>query len=196
MTRGSIHRRLTGGLLLAGVTFLLLSATGCGYTTKSSLDPKYQTIAVNAFLNQSKEYDLQAPLTNAVIRKFMADGRLRVVPEDQADLIVEGAIRDYGLKGLSFDRNDAVTQFICVLSAGVRVKEAKTGKVLWQDAAVTGETTFFTRGSGQSSDHLHGNAETFVGQVRSFATEEENRGASQAIEQLASGIFYRTIEPW
>ena len=195
MIGGSINRRILGGLLLVSIT-VLLSTTGCGYTTKSSLDPQYQTIAVNAFLNNSKEYDLQAPITNAVIRKFMADGRLRVVPEDQADLILEGVIRNYSLKGLSFDRKDAVTQFICVVSAGVRVKEAKTGKVLWQDPAVTGETTFFTRGAGQSSDHLHGNAETFVGQVRSFATEEENRGASQAIEQLASGIFYRTIEPW
>ena len=196
MTRGPVQYRIAGRRFLPGLIVLLLTITGCGYSTKSSLDPKYQTIAINAFLDQSKEYDLQAPLTNAVIRKFMADGRLRVVPADQADLILEGMVRNYSLRGLSFDRNDAVTQFICVVTAGVRVKEAKTGKVLWQDPAVSGETTFFTRGSGQSADHLHGNAETFVGQVRSFATEEENRGASQALEQLASGIFYRTIEPW
>jgi hypothetical protein len=43
---------------------------------------------------------------------------------------------------------------------------------------------------------LRGNAEVYLPSVRSFATEEENRGASEALEQLASDIFYRTIEPW
>lgn len=179
---------------ILAVTLAVL--TGCGYTTKSSLDTKYQTIAVDAFLNQSKEYDLQAPLTNAVIRKFTTDGRLQVVPAERADLIMEGVILDYSLKGLTYDRKDRVTQFLCVVTAGVRVKEAKTNKVVWQDPAVTGETTFYTRASGQSSDRLRGNAETFVAQVRSFTTEEENRCASEALELLASNIFYRTIEPW
>jgi hypothetical protein len=43
---------------------------------------------------------------------------------------------------------------------------------------------------------LRGNAATFLPTVRSFPTEEENRGASEALEQLASDIFYRTVEPW
>lgn len=184
--------RLRCVILMAAVA----AVSGCGYTTKSSLDKKYQTIAVSAFLNQSKEYDLQAPVTNAVIRKFTADGRLRVVPAERADLLLEGMILNYSLKGLTYDRKDRVTQFLCIVTAGVRVKEVKTNKILWQDAAVTGETTFYTRASGQSSDRLRGNAETFVAQVRSFATEEENRGASEAIELLASDIFYRTVEPW
>ena len=77
----------------------------------SSLDEKYQTIHVAAFKNQSREFDLQAPLTNAVIRKFLNDGRLRVVGPNEADLVVDGAILDYRLRGLSFDRNDDVTQF-------------------------------------------------------------------------------------
>jgi hypothetical protein len=32
--------------------------------------------------------------------------------------------------------------------------------------------------------------------VRSFATDEENRAAAEALEQLATDIFYRTVEPW
>ena len=59
----------------------LLGMAGCGYTTKSSLDAKYRTIAVSPFYDESREYDLQAPLTNALIHKFMHDGRLEVVPK-------------------------------------------------------------------------------------------------------------------
>ena len=183
-------------LICAGAAVLALSALGCGYTTRSSLDSKYRTVAVSAFQNYSKEYDLQAALTNAVIRKFVADGRLKVVRPDDADLLVEGVILGYSLKGLTFDKQDEVTQFLSVISAGVRVTDRKTGEVLWQDPHLAGETSFYTHASGQSSDRLRGNAETFLPSVRSFPTEEENRGASEALEQLASDIFYRTVEPW
>ncbi|HOZ46822.1 MAG TPA: LPS assembly lipoprotein LptE [Candidatus Hydrogenedentes bacterium] len=171
-------------------------ASGCGYSIHSTLDEQYQTIHVAPFLNYSKEYDFQAPLTNAVIRKFLTDGRLQVAPESEADLLVEGAITEYRLKGLTYDEADEVTQFYCVVSAAIRLTDVKNGKVLWQEPIMTGETSFYTRAAGQSSDRLRGNAETFLPTVRSFATEEENRAASEALEQLASDIFYRTIEPW
>jgi len=61
---------------------------------------------------------------------------------------------------------------------------------------MAGETTYYTRAAGHTSDRLRGNVETFLTTVRSFPTEEENRAASEALEQLASDIFYRTIEPW
>lgn len=169
---------------------------GCGYTTQSSLDSRYQTVFVPAFHNQSKEYDLAAPLTNAVIRKFVTDGRLRVVDHDQADLVLEGAILNYQLKGITYDENDEVTQFMLAVQAGARLSDRRTGEVLWEDKYLTGETSFYTRASGQSSDRLRGNAEAYLQTVRSFATEEENRGASEALEQLASDIFLRTVEPW
>lgn len=181
-------------LAIAPLVLVLLS--GCGYTTQSSLDPKYQTIYVEAFYDQSREYDLQAPLTNAVSRKFINGDRLRVTRRDEADLVLEGVLLDYKLKGLTFDQNDDTTQFLLVIGAGVRVTDRHTGEVLWQEEMMAGETTFYTLAAGQSSDRLRGNAEVFLPTVRSFASEEENRAASEALEQLASDIYYRTVEPW
>jgi len=40
---------------------------------------------------------------------------------------------------------------------------------------MAGETTFYTRASGQSSDRLRGNAEHFLPTVRSFPSIEENQ---------------------
>lgn len=178
------------------LAILAVLAAGCGYTSHSALDSKYQTIYVPAFLNHSPEYDLQAPLTNAVIRKFITDGRLTVVDHGHADLVLEGVILGYDLKGITYDKNDEVTQYMCVVRAGARLSDRQTGEIVWQDKAMAGETSFYTRAAGQSSDRLRGNAEMYLSSVRSFATEEENRGASEALEQLASDIFYRTIEPW
>jgi hypothetical protein len=178
----------------AGLAALVL--VGCGYTTESSLDPKFQTIHVSTFKNRSKEYDLEAALTNAVRRKFITDGRLRVVDAPGADLLLEGVILDYRLKGLTDDADDEMTQFLCFVVAGARCVDTATGDTVWEDRLLTGETSFYTRAAGQSSDRLRGNAEVFLAPVRSFASEEENRGASEALEQLASDIFYRTIDPW
>ena len=187
---------MNGRCWTALAVLLATVAAGCGYTTQSSLDPMYQTIAVSPFYDKSSEYDLQAPLTNAVVRKFINDGRLNVVDAERSDLLLEGVILDYKLKGLTFDERDEVTQFLMVITAGVRVTDQETGEVLWEEPVMAGETTFYTRAAGQSSDRLRGNAEVFLPTVRSFASEEENRAASEALEQLASDVFYRTVEPW
>jgi hypothetical protein len=176
--------------LLAGVL------SGCGYTMSSTLDERYQTIHVAAFQNQSREYDLQAPLTNAVIRKFLNDGRLRVVGPGEADLVVTGTILDYSLRGLTFDADDEVTQFQTFVTASVEVIDAQSGDVLWRDARLTGQTSYVTARTGGSSDRLRGNAQSFLPAVRSFQTDEENQAASEALERIATDIFYRTIEPW
>lgn len=180
----------------ASVFLAAVMLAGCGYTSESSLPAKYQTVHVTAFRDMSPQYDLQAPLTNAVIRKFIADGRLEVTDEDKADTLLEGAILDYRLKGLTYDQVDNVTQFLVIVTAAARLKDAKTGEVIWEEPLMAGETSYYTRAAGQSSDRLRGNAETFLPTVRSFATEEENRAASEALEQLASDIFYRTVEAW
>lgn len=170
--------------------------TGCGYTTQSSLDPMYQTIAVSPFYDQTPEYDLQAPLSNALVRKFITDARLKVVKPEEADLLLEGVILDLHRKGLTHDQYDEVTQSLLVVTAAVRLTDVKTGKVLWEDPLMAGETSFNTKAAGTSSNRLRGNAEVYLSTVRSFATDEENRAASEALEQLASDIFYRVVEPW
>jgi hypothetical protein len=183
--------------ILRTAAFLLaLVCAGCAYNTETTLDPRYSTVYVEPFYDESREYDLQAPLTNAVTRKFITDSRLKVVPKDRADLIIEGVILDYRLRGLTTDFNDEPTQFLMVITAGVRCTDTDSGEVLWEEQLMAGETTFYARAAGQSSDRLRGNAEVFLPNVRSFASEEENRAASEALEQLASDIFYRTIEPW
>lgn len=183
---------------LAGALCLIAGTlnSGCAYTTQSSLAPEYQTIAVSPFYDQSREYDLQAPLTNAITRKFINDSRLHVVHPDKADLLLEGVILDYQLKGLTFDQDDRVTQYLLVITAGVRITDTQKGELLWEDRLMSGETSYYTRAAGQSSDRLRGNAEVFLPTVRSFASDEENRAAAEALEQLASDIFYRTVEPW
>ena len=181
----------------AGLMVLTLAAlSGCGYTTQSSLDHRYQTVHVSPAYDDSREIGLQAPLTNALSRKFIHDGRLRVTESDNADLLIELLIQDYQLRGLITDARDEVTQFMMIITASARVTDQHSGEVLWEAPMVSGETSYHTRASGASSDRLRGNTKTFITPLNSFPTEEENRAAAEALDQLASDIFYRTVEPW
>jgi len=180
----------------AAVAILLLLTTGCGYSMTSSLDEKFQTIHVSAFKNQSREFDLQAPLTNAVIRKFLNDGRLRVVGPGEADLTLEGTVLNYDLRGLTFDSNDDPTQFEMSIVARVQVTDTRTGEILWQDSNMFGDTSFATALVGPAARRLRGNTQVFLPTVRSFQTDNENKAAAEALERLATDIFFRTIEPW
>lgn len=180
----------------AAVAALILLASGCGYSMSSSLDEKFQTIHVSAFKNESREFDLQAPLTNAVIRKFLNDGRLRVVGPREADLLLEGAVLDYNLRGLAFDQDDDPTQFEMSIIARVQVTDARTGEILWQDSNMFGDTSFATAVVGPASRRPRGNTQVFLPTVRSFQTDHENFAAAEALERLATDIFFRTIEPW
>ena len=186
----SVLTRPTGLCILSVVVL-----SGCGYTTQSTLDPGYRTIFVAAFYDNTQEYDLQAPLTNALIRKFINDSRLDVVREENADLRLEGVILDYDLRGITTS-DDEISQFGVIVTAAIRLIDQRTGELLWEEARMIGETLAFTRTSGQSTDRLRGNTNVFLPTVRSFASDEENQAASEALEQLASDVFYRTVEPW
>ncbi len=189
------RRLCTINATLAIAVVAACALSGCGYTTKSSLDPMYHSIAVSPFYDTSAHYDLQAPLSNALVRKFVTDSRLKIATPEEADLLLEGVVLDLNRKGLTTEQ-DEVTQSLMVVTAAVRLTDLKTGEVLWEEPVMAGETSFYTRAAGVSSDRLRGNTEVYLSTVRSFASEEENRAASEALEQLASDIFYRVVEPW
>ena len=56
------------GIATRGIAMLAVlgSLLGCGYSVHASLDPRYQTVHVSAFQNQSREFDLQGPLTTSL----------------------------------------------------------------------------------------------------------------------------------
>lgn len=99
--------------LLSLVTILL--PWGCGYTPiarQGSLSPlEATTLAVPIFTNRTSEPGLELLLTEAVRREFQGDGRLRIVSMNQSEAVLKGAVVRYGLKPLSFDRQDNATEY-------------------------------------------------------------------------------------
>ena len=177
------------------VLALCVATQGCGYTTASTLSERYRTIHIPAARNSIKEYDLQAPLTNALIRKFTVDGRLRVVDAVRADLRLETDIKGYSLAPLTYDDEDRVVQFRVAVIAAARLVDAGSGKELWLEDRVRG-TSFFVSGGLVPSVKPRGNTDFFSSTVRSFPSGNEGEATTEALEDLASQILYLTVERW
>ena len=70
-------------LLLWGCAYYSTSATGGG---------GIRSVAIPLLANTSLEAGIQQTLTDSLIEAFVADGALRVVDEDQADIILRGTV--------------------------------------------------------------------------------------------------------
>lgn len=195
------YQTVRASLLTANSALVVLALAccaamqGCGYTTASTLSERYRTIHIPAARNSIKEYDLQAPLTNSLIRKFMVDGRLRVVDAGRADLRLETDIKGYSLRPLTYDDEDRVAQFRVTVMAAARLVDAGSGKELWREDKVGGSSLFMSGGLVPSVKP-RGNTDFFSSTVRSFPSGNEGEATTEALEDLASQILYLTVERW
>ncbi len=170
---------------LAIVLALLCSGmTGCGYTTRSTFIDQYRSVHVAPFDNSidftsENRRSFYFPLIevkarNQVMDRFLFDGNLRVTESEDADLIIEGELRDYTRGALRYTDDDDVQEYRVQVFADVTLKENAGGKVLWRKRVV-GESTYFVSGS--------------------LATTE-SAALEDAVQDLARRIVEQVIEYW
>ena len=107
---------------------------GCGYELEGSLRPKnleaVQTISISPFLNHTNEPGLGRAVTKAMRGRFLRDGRLRVSDSPDADIALEGVLREYRLSPIAFTRADRVQQYRVVVRTRVRLRGKERKKIL------------------------------------------------------------------
>jgi hypothetical protein len=77
---------------LTGIVVLFLLISGCGYTTKSLISRKINSIYIPIFENNTFRRGLEFDLTNAVKDEIMSKTKLRIAKKDSADTILTGKI--------------------------------------------------------------------------------------------------------
>ncbi len=109
----------------------ILVALGCsGYSSQSLIDPKYQTVYVKTFDNQSFYRGFEQSLTREVVNKINARTHLRIAPLDRTDTIITGQISDFRQQVLAEDLQDNVRETQITVTVDMTWTEAKTGKVI------------------------------------------------------------------
>jgi hypothetical protein len=159
---------------------ILLMLAGCGYRPLgqgevSDLPMTVKTIAMGQLKNRTLRPTIQPALKEALIGRFAADARIRVVEEGVADAILEGAIEGFGEDPLAFDSSDTALRLRVSISFSFIVKDRMKDTVLLRDG-VTG-VAYFSAGSG-------------IGPTRTA----EDEATSRALRDLAGQVVNRVMD--
>jgi len=183
--------RMSGYVPILAVACVVCAS--CGYTTRSTLPAKYRTVAVPAFRSDVYEPDLQPAVTNALRRRIVLDGRLRLAGPADADLILRGRLTEYEVSTLTELRDDEPAQVSVRLRAEVELEDRLTGDVLWRDKSLAGSSRHFRRGVAART-RSRGTVAYFADDLTSFPSAEQGQSTAEAIEDLATSILYRLVE--
>ena len=120
----------------------IASLTGCGYHTLGAathLPEGVKTLSVPVFATRTEAYNIEAPMTEAVIREFDTRTRLRVTPStgEDADAVLHGTILKEVVTPLTY--NTATQQsssFLITVIVSVTLN-ARDGSVLYQNPNYT-----------------------------------------------------------
>lgn len=169
---------------------LILSLiSGCGYTTRSMLNPNIRNIYIKPFENkidfgtQDNVYSklrtyypqLETDITSAVVERFLLDGNLKVVKEEDADVILNGELVEYRRDVLRYEEDEDVEEYRLNIVVNISLWNKKDNALAWQEDRFTGETTYFISGSKAKSESV---------------------AIKDGVTDLARRIVERTVENW
>lgn len=157
---------------------ILLALAGCGYRPLgsgevSALQPSIRTISIGTLKNRTLRPTIQSALRDALIRRFAADGRIRVV-EEGGDALLEGAIEGFGEAPLAFSSQDTAKRLRLSISFAFTLKTRLEDKLLLRDG-VAGVAYYFT-GTGLTA-------------TRTAEDEATLRAVSDLAERIVSRVL-------
>ena len=131
------HRIIT--LLLA------ILVAGCGYSTRGNRPAHIKTVAVPILRNRTLESGIETTVTSAIVAAFGT--RLRVVPIDRADAVLDGEIVGYNAQSVSFNQSANVNAYRVTIVVNFEFRDVRQGTVLWKEASLTQTSDFSVQGS-------------------------------------------------
>jgi hypothetical protein len=117
----------------------LAALPSCGYHLSGTglLVPEgTKTIAVPGFINATNEPYVDVEVTKAVADEFIADGRLRVVNVENAELVLRGIVAKYDVVALSYTASSYVQQYQVRLVVNASLEDLRSKKTLWKESGI------------------------------------------------------------
>jgi outer membrane lipopolysaccharide assembly protein LptE/RlpB len=108
---------------------------GCGYQMvgKGTHVPSGLTsVAIPTFVNQTYEPGIEVPFTQAFLREFIQDRRVKVVDRKEAESILEGIIKSFEIYSVSYDRSGFALEYQTNVVIDLTLKK-RTGEILWRE---------------------------------------------------------------
>ncbi len=138
-TRSGRHSMRKLSLVLCFAVFC-----GCGYQMvggETHVPPGLRSVAIQTFVNRTLEPGIEVPFTQAFLREFILDRRVKVVDRKEADSVLEGSINSFNVFSVSYDRSGLAQEYQATVAMDVTLKKPN-GEVLWEEKNLT-ETRWY-----------------------------------------------------
>ena len=129
---------------------------GCaGYHLGPVSNPGYKSVAVPMFKNRTLKPQLEAQVTNGVIKRLQADGTLRVESAENADIILAGEIVRYRRDPLRSVREETnkPREYRISIEARIEAHDRVSGNTVLKSTVVTGRAETFIGTDQQSAEY-------------------------------------------
>ncbi len=153
------------------VLFAIIS--GCGYTTKSLISRKINSIYIPIFGNSTFRSGLEFDLTTALKDEIMSKTKLRIATKDNADTILAGEIFLVTEGVITSNARDNIIENQVIISVNIALIDRRTGRELMM------------------MDGLTESAEYIVSRGENIKT-----GTQECLNKLAEKIVYQLEEKW
>ena len=152
-----MSRRALGRVIaaVASGALALQLASGCaGYHVGPVTKRNFNTIAVPVFSNETLRPQLEAQISNAVIRRLQEDGSLRIAAMDRADTVLHGAVIHYVRTTLRSLHSDTgiPREYEIAITVRVEARDRRTGEIVLKSTEVEGKSDVFIGENQQSGE--------------------------------------------
>jgi outer membrane lipopolysaccharide assembly protein LptE/RlpB len=103
---------------------------------ETHVPPGLNSVAIPTFVNQTFEPGIEVPFTQAFLKEFIQDRRVKVVDRREADSILEGVIKSFELYSVSYDRSGLALEYQTNVVIDLTLKKG-TGEILWREKDLT-----------------------------------------------------------
>lgn len=166
-----IGRRFAGVVVLAAI---VLSAAGCGYSSKGLYRDDIRTVHVEIFASKEFRRDIEFLLTEAVQKRVNTDTPYRLAGRDRADTVLRGEVLEVRQASFAPDPVSRQPRDIqLTLAVRLEWKDQRSGEILLDQPILL-----------QAVDYLPA------------AGESEPYAQQKAVDQMAARIVSRMYADW
>ncbi len=120
-------------------TLFTILMVGCGYQLvgkETHVPPGINSLSIPTFINKTFEPGIEIPFTQAFLKEFIRDRRVKVVDRSQADSILEGVIKKFVTYSVSYTPSNLALEYKVVIVIDLTLRK-RTGEVLWTEKDFT-----------------------------------------------------------
>ncbi len=136
------------------VVLCLVLCAGCGYQMvgkETHVPPELTSVAIPTFVNQTYEPGIEVPFTQAFLREFILDKRVKVLDRTQADSVLEGVIKYFQIASVSYDQSGYVLEYQTTVVIDLTLRK-RTGETIWKMEDISETNWFRASSSGVLSE--------------------------------------------